>query len=269
MDDERGDRSLKDVLSPRHVEVLHRFAWSNVLVGLDFDGTLAPIVARPGDAQMRARTRALLGALAERYPVAIVSGRGRRDVSARLDGVRVDAVVGNHGLEPSADAERCKQTVHRWLPRLRGALEALAGVQIEDKTYSLAIHYRRSRQRRTAIATIRRALEALPGHPRVVGGKLVVNVLPEGAPHKGVAMLRLRDELGADTALYVGDDVTDEDVFAIDDPGRLLGIRVGRDARSRAPYFVQSQRALDALLEVLVSLRDDRSSRVAVAGGRR
>ena len=51
--------------------------------------------------------------------------------------------------------------------------------------------------------------------------------MPEGAPHKGDAILQLRKLADADTALYVGDDFTDEDVFALDQPGRLLTVRIG------------------------------------------
>lgn len=246
---------MRDVLAASQSEVLSRFAWSNVLIGLDYDGTLAPIVSRPDDARMRASTRERLVALSLRYPVVVISGRARADVEARLDGVSVRAVVGNHGLEPGGDTERCRGLVSTWLPSLHVALASQQGVEVEDKTYSIAIHYRRSRARRAALDAITRAIDALTGGRRVIGGKLVVNVLPDPAPHKGMALLRLRQELGADTALYVGDDVTDEDVFALDDPGRLLGIRVGRDARSHAPYFLGSQRAMDELLDRLIALR--------------
>jgi trehalose 6-phosphate phosphatase len=260
---------MKNILAAPQLEVLAQFAWSNVLIGLDFDGTLAPIVQRPDRARLRARTRGLLVSLAEAYPVAVLSGRGRADVRARLDGVPVRAVVGNHGLEPGADLGACRALVAGWIPSLRKALDDQQGVEIEDKTYSLAVHYRRARARREAAGRIAAAVASLGKGTRVIGGKLVVNVLPSGAPHKGVALMRLRTDLGADTALYVGDDVTDEDVFALDDPGRLLCIRVGQNARSRAPYFVESQRAVDDLLRVLIGMRSAPSHRTADRHGAR
>jgi trehalose 6-phosphate phosphatase len=250
---------VKDLLASAQREVIARFAWSNMLLGLDYDGTLAPIVRRPEDAHLRPRTRALLAALCERYPVAIISGRARADVASRVARLGVREVVGNHGLEPGADAERCERIVRRWLPALHRSLDDVAGVEIEDKSLSVAVHYRRSRERVYAADRVRAAIDALPGARRTIAGKLVVNILPDGAPHKGVALLRLRRELGADTALYVGDDVTDEDVFAIDDPGRLLCVRVGRTQQTRAPYYVASQRAVDDLLARLVELRGDGS----------
>lgn len=259
---------MKDILAAPQLELLTQFAWSNVLVGLDFDGTLAPIVQRPEDARLRARTRALLVSLAAEFPVAVISGRARDDVARRLEGIPIAAVVGNHGLEPGADLGRCRSLVAEWVPRVRRALESEAGVEVEDKTFSLAVHYRRSRTRRTALQRIRAAIADL-GPARIIGGKLVVNVLPADAPHKGVALVRLRAQLGTDTALYVGDDVTDEDVFALDDPGRLLCIRVGHNAKSRARYFVSSQPAVDELLRTLIGIRRGMSRRPIVREGAR
>jgi trehalose 6-phosphate phosphatase len=63
-----------------------------------------------------------------------------------------------------------------------------------------------------------------------------------------MALERERDRLRCDTAIYVGDDQTDEDVFVLDQPGRLLGIRVGRGRGSAASYGIVDQRAIDRLL---------------------
>jgi trehalose 6-phosphate phosphatase len=63
--------------------------------------------------------------------------------------------------------------------------------------------------------------------------------------------------LRCDTAIYVGDDETDEDVFALDQPGRLLTIRVGRGRGSHAAYYLRAQAAVDDLLALLVRLREE------------
>ena len=105
---------------------------------------------------------------------------------------------------------------------------------IEDKGLSLAVHYRGARRKKEARALILDAAAGL-GDVRLVGGKQVLNVLPAGAPGKGQALERARARLGCDTAVYVGDDETDEDVFALDQPGRLLAIRVGRKRAPRPP----------------------------------
>jgi trehalose 6-phosphate phosphatase len=136
-----------------------------------------------------------------------------------------------------------------------------ASIDIEDKTYSLAIHYRRAREKRSARKAIYDAVAALPTAMRIVPGKLVLNVVPALAPDKGDAFLDLRSKACADTALFVGDDVTDEDVFKLDEPGRLVSVRVGESKSSSAMYFLRDQRAIDTLLARLVALRERHGSR--------
>lgn len=91
---------------------------------------------------------------------------------------------------------------------------------------------------------------------RVVPGKFVLNVVLASAPNKGDALLDLRAREGADIAMYVGDDVTDEDVFRLDQPGRLLTVRVERSRTSAAAYFLRDQREVDQLLKRLITFRE-------------
>ena len=250
---------MRNVLSRANIELLRRFARSNVLVGLDYDGTLAPIVRDPMAARMRAPTHKLLGEVARLYPCVVISGRSRADLMGRLPGLEEVEAIGNHGLEPSRHAARFAGQVRRWLPLLARRLAGLSGVEIEDKALSVAVHYRRSRERPAARAAILSALSALHG-ARIVGGKLVYNALPEDAPHKGIALVEARARLGCEAALYVGDDDTDEDVFTLADPGRLLSVRVGPSAASRAAHFIPRQRDIDTVLATLVACRRARQS---------
>lgn len=235
--------------------VLAQLAWAKVLVAFDFDGTLAPIVADRDMAEMRERTRELFERVCGLYPSAVISGRGKEDVAARLGTAPVAYVVGNHGLEPGAGLDDFAEEIGRARIALEQALKFVPGVDLEDKRYSLAVHYRRSRNKGLVRADILAAIAALPIPTRVVAGKLVVNVLPERAPNKGDALLALRSAANADVALYVGDDVTDEDVFELDQPGRLVSVRVGESRSSAAAYFLRDQREIDRLLERLVALR--------------
>jgi len=258
--------AMKHLLSPRNVAVLERFAWSRVLLAFDFDGTLAPIVVDPDAAQMRAPTRELLVRVAGLFPTVVISGRTRADTQRRVTKVPLRDVIGNHGAEGADGPVRISPgTVHRWRKELEKALAQQPGVVIEDKSYSLSIHYRQSRQKKRARAAILAAVAALEQREpvRLMGGKQVVNILPEGAPHKGVALERARARLGCDTALYVGDDETDEDVFALDQPGRLLGVRVGEKAASHADYYLRGQREIDGLLRVLHRARTQAMARGA------
>jgi trehalose 6-phosphate phosphatase len=247
---------MKPILARENREVLERFARSKVLLAFDYDGTLAPIVTLPDRACMRATTQELFARAAELYPTIVVSGRAQADVRGRLGSAAVQQVVGNHGLEPWHGSEALVAEVRGWPPILAASLRHVPGVWIEDKTYSLAVHYRGARDEQAAHAAVRQAAAGL-GPVRLVGGKCVVNILPAGAPHKGTAVEGERERLRCDTALYVGDDETDEDVFALDQPDRLLTIRVGPKRDSAARYCLPRQSAIDELLRVLVALRSD------------
>jgi trehalose 6-phosphate phosphatase len=245
---------MNNILSRSGLEVLKQFAWSNGLLAFDYDGTLAPIVPDPERAAMRKSTRELLDELTRLYPVIVVSGRAQADVRKRLKGVPVREVVGNHGLEPWHAAGRFAERVQRWKSFLQEKLRSFKGVAIEDKNFSLAIHYRHCREKKRAKAEILKAVSQLKDI-RIIGGKCVVNLLPSQAPHKGLALVRQRKQLQCDTAIFVGDDETDEDVFALDQPGRLLGIRVGPRPGSLADYCLNSQTDIDDLLYRLIELR--------------
>jgi trehalose 6-phosphate phosphatase len=252
---------VRHILSERNIGVLARTARSRVLLAFDFDGTLAPIVEHRGRAAMRDRTRTLLARVCGVYPCAVISGRSHDDVCSRLRGVGVKYVVGNHGLEPGARLDEFAREVAHARPVLERAFRRAAGVEIEDKHYSLAVHYRRARRKRDARSTIHGALAALAVPMRAIPGKLVVNIVPARAPNKGDALMQLRSKEGADTALYIGDDVTDEDVFDLDQPGRLLTIRVGASKSSTAAYFVRDQRETDVLLTKLLGFKKETGGR--------
>jgi len=245
---------MKNILSQSNREVLRQFAWSNMLLAFDFDGTLAPIVADPAKARMRAQTRELLWELTKLSRVIVISGRAQPDILKKLRGVGVCEVIGNYGIGPWHPSNRHVAEVQRWRPVLDACVASLKGVKIEDKIFSVAIHYRQSREKKKARSAILTAAASL-GPVRVIGGKQVVNILPNGAPHKGIALELERDRLHCDTALYVGDDETDEDVFALDQPGRLLTIRVGLKRTSAARYYIPNQVAIDDLLRLLLDLR--------------
>lgn len=245
---------MMNILSRPNRVILQEFVSSKVLLAFDYDGTLAPIVTDPEKAKMRTKSRELLSELTKLYPVIAISGRAQSDVLRKLRGAGLREIIGNHGMEPWHASSRYIPEVERWLPLLHAAVAPLKGVVMEDKGYSVAVHYRLSREKKQARAAILRVAAQL-GDVRVVGGKQVVNILPNGAPHKGVALERARERLHCDTAVYVGDDDTDEDVFALDQPGRLLSIRVGKKRESSAAYYLVNQRAIDDLLATLVEFR--------------
>ncbi len=246
---------MKNLLLPRHAEVLTQLARGRALLAFDFDGTLAPIVPARETAALRSSTRALFAQLCRLFPTAVISGRGRGDVRARLASAKVKYVIGNHGLEQGGEPTRGKSSLDAARRCLRELTTRMAGLELEDKGYSLAIHYRGASRKQAARAAIRAALAKLEKPVRTMAGKCVVNVLPLTGAHKGDALLELQARERAELALYVGDDLNDEDVFRLGKPGQLVTVRVGRNPRSAASFFLRSQRDVDGLLERLVGLR--------------
>jgi trehalose 6-phosphate phosphatase len=245
---------VKYLFSRSNRDLLEMFACSNVLLAFDYDGTLAPLVDAPAHAAMRASTRQLLRRVSRLYPCVVLTGRATADALGRLRNIEVCRVVGNHGAEPSPHEAAMRRRVRQWLPVLQARLSRRQGVLIEDKGVSVAVHYRQARQRsstRRAVLAAARSLEDV----RLVGGKLVVNVLVPDAPHKGLALERERAHFACDTVIYVGDDETDEDVFRIDRPDQVLSIRVGRKRTSAASYYIRNQSEIDRLLGRLVAAR--------------
>lgn len=235
--------------------VLERVAGSDALLAFDFDGTLAPIVEEPSAAAMRSKTRHLLAETARLYPCAVVSGRPEEDVLRLLDGVTVWYVIGNRALHPPQDAERWRRQVERWIPTLSARLAKVDGVVLEDKSVSVALHYRKASNHERAHAAILEAVKRLDTAPRIIDGNNVVNLVPPDGPNKGTAIARLRQQIGCASVLYVGDDRSDEDVFELEG---VTGVRVG-EAESRAGFFVRGQDDVDELLERLIALRPRRS----------
>lgn len=246
---------MKQLLASKNRALLLNLAQNKALLAFDFDGTLAPIVKDRDAARLRPRTLTLLTQLCSLYPCAVISGRGRADAQRLLAGARVHYVVGNHGLEPGGDLAAARRDVTRACRALQQLSEQDPGIELEHKKYSLALHYRRCTDKRTARRLIESAIAALPVAVRVIGGKRVVNLVPAKAPDKGAALQSLRKQAGARIALYAGDDITDEDVFRLQQPNRLLSVRIGQSRRSAAEYYLQSQRDIDRLLATLIALR--------------
>jgi len=245
---------MTNVLGPEARGLLAAFAWSRSLLALDFDGTLAPIVSQPHLAGMRRSTRTLLSQASRLYPSVVISGRSVGDLRPRVRGLGLKGVVGDQGAEPFRAFPGVHARVREWTPVFAAALSGEQGVRLEKKAYSLAVHLRQA----GAKARVRRIVKDVAGQYdgiRLIEGKEVVHVVPLDAPHKGIALERERARLRCDTAIYVGDDETDEDVFALDQPGRLLAVRVGHKAGSRAAFHLRSQRDIDPFLRRLIRLR--------------
>ena len=231
------------------------------LYAFDFDGTLAKIVRDHHAARLARPIRFWLEELAKRAPTAIISGRSVEDLRSRV-GTTVTHLIGNHGSEGPhtrrEEMQQVRETSSGWLQLINGRFQdelTGRGVVIENKSYSLSFHYRTVDQRDEARALISRIVAELSPPPRIVLGKSVVNVMPPTASHKGTALLEYMRRLDCSTALYVGDDETDEDVFALRD-ARILTVRVGKKKGSSARYFLKRQAEITEMLRLLVEVGD-------------
>jgi trehalose 6-phosphate phosphatase len=183
---------------------------------LDVDGTLAPIVEAPADAEVPAETRAELHRLHRRYGlVACVSGRPSEGAAAVV-GVQELVYVGEHGLELSPEAPA-------WRKRLHGFAATIDWDDVEPKPLSVSFHYRRAEDEHEAL----QLLEAVAARARAEGlvprwGRKVLEVRPPLQADKGTAVRRLLSDRNLRRALYAGDDATDLDAF-----GGLNGIELG------------------------------------------
>ena len=199
-----------------------------LLVFLDFDGTLAPIVPRPDAATLPAPVRRTLDRLARLMPVVIVSGRTLSDLKRRV-GVPGLRYVAHHGLvykEPGS-AMRWRgrrvprETVRQWMRVLQAAAEGVPGALVEGKGMSVALHHRLVRPA-DRVRLRRQALRALApwladGSALLVRGKCVLEVRPAGSWNKGAAVAALlrRPWARNRVPVYFGDDQTDFDAFRV------------------------------------------------------
>ena len=245
---------MRYILSAQSGSVLKKFASGNVLLAFDFDGTLAPITSEPDRAAIPAKTRRLLQKLTSQYPCIVVSGRSRADVQRRLRGIRFEQVIGNHGIEPWDSSPAIAETVRTWIPLLRRRLGLFQGVIVEDKQYSISVHYRKARRKEKTIKAIKQIAKTLAG-ARLLGGKQVINIIPDGSPDKGLAVESERRRQHCDKVIFIGDDETDEAVFALPRRDRFLTIRVGAKRSSLGRYYIRDQNEIDPLISSLIAIR--------------
>jgi trehalose 6-phosphate phosphatase len=249
------------VLSEEGQRALRALAEKPILYAFDFDGTLAPISPDRDAVKIPYSVSEWLKKLAKRAPCAVVSGRARADLAPRLKG-EIPYLVGNHGIEsPTATQnslciaeEVCLEWKKSISTNFANSLKVL-GVEIEDKRYSLTAHYRGVAEPARVRMAVLLLLQQLSPPPRVILGKFSVNALPPGQGRKGPAVLALMVQLRQNGLFFVGDDDTDENVFALPE-GLVMGVRVGKHADSRAKFYLKHQGEIEEVIRFLVHRLD-------------
>ena len=249
---------IKPLSSPEGQEALRGLSLASALYAFDFDGTLAPIVSRPDAARLSSDVEQRLARLAQSELVAVVSGRSLDDLRLRIPG-EVRHLIGNHGSEGTGgavDTEAMRHVCRAWLAQLKSPLASLqndAGIVVEDKGLTLSLHYRLAADRTSAERSLSALALQLEPVPRVIGGKLVLNLLPPNSLTKLEALVDLARREAVDRVLFVGDDQTDELVFA-QAPTHWTTVRVEPDCASRARFSIDRQSDVSALLDKLLLL---------------
>jgi trehalose 6-phosphate phosphatase len=253
-------------------------AADGALVLLDFDGTLAPIVEDPDAATPLSGVPDAVRTLrdGEGVVVGLVSGRALADLRERI-GVEDMYAAGNHGLElhdPAADdspivhesAREASETIRDLAADVERRLADVEGARVEDKRVTATVHYRAVAD--ASVPDVKRAVrEAVAEREadvRVTSGKAIREIRPDVDWDKGAAVEWVRDRTTPDDerwpVVYAGDDVTDEDAFAVIEEG--VGIRVGEEAETAADHRIDGPEAARELVQWLAE-----SGRRLAAGG--
>ncbi|KAJ9533215.1 hypothetical protein QJQ45_018359 [Haematococcus lacustris] len=242
-------------------------------VFLDYDGTLTPIVSNPDDALLGTQMRDVVRTLAQLFPVAIISGRGREKVENFVQ-LKELYYAGSHGMDIAGPADGSQQLDMTFQPaahfrplidqvyqELCTRLAGIPGSSVEHNTFCVSAHFRNCPGDcwQDVVAA---AEEVVAGNPelRMTRGRKVVEVRPKVNWHKGTALTHLLGVLGLHqapdvVALYIGDDHTDEDAFkALRESQQGFGILVStKPKETAARYTVRDPSEVQQFLQQLVA----------------
>jgi trehalose-phosphatase len=246
-----------------------------VVVFLDYDGTLTPIADTPAKAILAQEIKELLRAISKTAgcKLAIISGRALSDIK-NIVGLKEIIYAGNHGLEiegpkikfESQISPRLKTVIRNIYEEAINKLQKIKGVLIEDKGLTISIHYRLVDKRDMEL--FKKIFSEITD-PFVVRSKIKVNsgkkvyeIRPPVEWNKGKVVLwllaRQQFMAGEQTvfAVYIGDDVTDEDAFkALKNKG--LTIFVGEPKISMADYYLRDTEEVKVFLHSLLAVKKE------------
>ncbi len=231
---------------------------------LDFDGTLVPIKKEPDLCYLTDDVKRELKALLcfPSIRIIILTGRSLSDIKRRV-GIKNIYYGGNHGVDICGpdirfihpDAERARGILRRIKRQLNTKFRDIDGVFIEDKKYSLTLHYRAAgREKVSSILSLfyKTTGELIKEYGLdIIKGKSVLEIFPSTSWNKGRAALWLLSKLNGEFfPIYIGDDITDEGAFsALRDRG--ITVCVGRSKQTFADYYIKSQREIVKFLQII------------------
>ena len=235
-----------------------------LLVALDFDGTLAPLVDNPDDARMTPPAREALVRLAgaENTVVALVSGRGLANLRTVSEADPRWWLIGSHGIDLEGPAKGDVLAVPTANPDDLQALwddfsevaKKYEGTWVETKPWGAAMHTR-GVDKSTEQQVQAEVREKIVRYGETLTTRLGHGIIESSlqSQTKGDGLRALQGHVGADLTVFAGDDRTDEDAMAVLGPSDI-GIRVGQGSTS-ASYFLESAHDMADFLTELASKR--------------
>ncbi|HZZ82120.1 MAG TPA: trehalose-phosphatase [Gemmataceae bacterium] len=246
----------------------------HVLFALDYDGTLTPIVEDPMHAVLPPPTRELLGSLArfKDVSVAIMSGRIIKDLR-ELVALNELIYVGNHGVEIEGPRFRFTEPaasvaapeLHQLGIDLAEILSHIPGAVVEDKGLSIGIHHRQVApvDAEEVWQRVLRAIDPIKDRLQLTAGAKIYEIRPRVSWNKGdtVNWIRNRLELPNTLVIYAGDDITDEDAFAVLGNDAVT-IKVGDSAATTtAQYLLPSPAEVHGFLHWMHDMIEEKTSK--------
>jgi trehalose-phosphatase len=240
--------------------------YKKILLILDFDGTLSPIVKKPHHARLSPQFKSALLKFrhSDNVYVAIISGRS----IASLKGlINLDFIYygGNHGLEIKGpginflcrEAKINKKNIMKIYKDVKNIFHSMPQIIIENKGFSISVHYRclepeYKNEFRGKISRIKNKFAALLVMWRKY--RKVLEILPETSCDKGKAAQYLLNRLGYPYPIAIGDDGTDEDMFKVLHH-RGIAIRVRRQNYSHARFYLKNQREVLKAIKMIYNLK--------------
>ncbi|WP_307032464.1 trehalose-phosphatase [Arthrobacter sp. B3I4] len=251
-------------LSPELLAAVHRAAGTEqLLVAMDFDGTMAPLVDHAADARSLPRSAAAFAALAElpRTTTALISGRALDSLRAVASPPEKTLLIGSHGAEiwmgPGSAELQLDDAQRELLAEVRQQLAEIVdqapGTLLEDKPAGVVLHTRLASDdvAEDAVAAAKAALQDRPGVFLKTGNRVLETAVVHASKGDGVAFLRQAS--GATAVVFAGDDTTDEDALHRLIPGDV-GVKVGLDF-TQAEFRVEAPVHVAELLEALLRER--------------
>ena len=210
-------------------------------VFLDYDGTLSAIVSDPGAATLVEGAAEALKSLAAQCLIAVIGGRDLVDVQARV-GVPAIWYAGSHGFELTApdgshhqndSAAAAIPALERAATELHDRVSDIPGIRLEHKHFALAVHYRNVAPRQVGDIVAATHQVGQQQGLRVTTGRKVIELRPDIDWDKGSTLrwiMERSSDRGPLLAIYIGDDLTDEDAFdAVRSDGIGIVVRHSED----------------------------------------